>query len=104
MVNISDEHRVIKMSLTKDKWAFPKSRRFDPIKLINHTVAYEPKLSDFEKVLKSSLNRADQKGMGGSSPRFEYYSNRRKHGAFPSSNTYNTHSISTNKGHRSFQS
>jgi len=102
MFSVSDDGEVIKMSHTKDKWAFSKSHRFSPVKLINHTVAYEPRLSDFEKVLKTSPNRAAQKGMGGSSPRFEYYSNRRKHGAFPSSTTYNTHSISTNKGQQSF--
>ena len=40
--------------------------------------------------------------MGGSSPRFDYYSNRRKHGAFPSAHTYNSPTIATHKGGKSF--
>ena len=100
---IEDHGEVIKMSLTKDKWAFPKTRRFSPVKVVNHNISYEPKMSDFERVNKTSPKRNnDQLGMGGSSPRFEYYSNRRKHGAFPSSQTYNSPTISTSKGQKSF--
>ena len=40
MVEVSEQHGVIKMSLLKDKWAFPKTRRFSPLKIVNHQVSY----------------------------------------------------------------
>lgn len=40
--------------------------------------------------------------MGGASARFEYYSNRRKQGALPSSCSYNSGNLVTNKGGKAF--
>lgn len=41
--------------------------------------------------------------MGGSSARFDYYSNKRKQGTLPSSHTYNSPSLATHKGGASFK-
>ena len=56
-------------------------------------------LSDFERVLATTTNKT---GMGGSSPRFDYSSNRRKHGTLPSAHTYNSAAIATSRGSKSF--
>lgn len=78
MEKIVEENGIIKMSIVKDKFAFSKSRRFSPVKVLNHRVAYSPKTSDFERVQKESPTRPRQPGMGGASARFDYYSSRRK--------------------------
>jgi len=83
-----------RMTVQKDKFGFAKSSRFSPPKITNHVVAYEQSLSDFDRV----LLRPKRNAMGGSSPRFEYYSSRRKQGALPSAHSYNNHALSTNKG------
>ena len=100
MERIVEENGEIKMPVMKDKFAFSKSRRFDHLKIDNHQIAYTPKLSDFDKAATAPQQR--KPGMGGSSPRFDYYSNRRKQGALPSSFTYNSNSIATNRGGKSF--
>ena len=93
---------MLKIHAQKDKFAFSKSKRFDEGKLLNHMCSYEPKMSDFERVSRTSPNEPRRPGMGGSSPRFEYYSNKRKQGFTPSSFSYNTNTISTNRGYKSF--
>ncbi len=90
------------MSNEKDKFAFSKSKRFDEEKTINHLCSYEPKVSDFERVIRTSSTEPRRPGMGGSSPRFEYYSNKRKQGITPSSFSYNNNTIATNRGYKSF--
>ena len=90
------------MPLQKDKFAFSKDKRFSPPKITNHQISYTPMLSDFERVLANNLTQPSRPGMGGSSPRFDYYSNRRKHGTLPSSQTHNSAAIATNRGSKSF--
>ena len=68
------------------------------MKVLNHQIAYAPKLSDFERVRKSPQRSA----IGGNSPRFEYYSSRRKQGALPSAQSYAGHNISTSRGAKAF--
>lgn len=102
MEKIVEEDGVIKMPILKDKFAFPKSRRFSPVKVMNHRVSYTPRTSDFERVLKESPMRPRQPGMGGASARFDYYSSRRKQGALPSSASYNSAGFATKKGGKSF--
>ena len=92
----------IKMPMQKDKFAFTRTKRFSSPKIANQQISYVPKISDFERVLKTSHHSPRQPGMGGSSPRFDYYSNRRKHGALPSSQSYSSNTISTNRGAKSF--
>ena len=73
------------------------------MKVLNQNISYEPKMSDFERILKTEpRERTNRPGMGGCSPRFDYYSNRRKHGALPDPMTYNSNTIATNKGGKSF--
>ena len=86
----------------RDKFTFSKSKRFGEEKTLNHMCSYEPKVSDFERVIRTSSTEPRRPGMGGSSPRFEYYSNKRKQGVTPSSFSYNTNTISTNRGYKSF--
>ena len=90
------------MSNEKDKFAFSKSKRFEQEKTVNHMCSYEPKVSDFERVIRTSSTEPRRPGMGGSSPRFEYYSNKRKQGITPSSFSYNNNTIATNRGYKSF--
>ena len=82
---ITEVNGEIKMPLQKDKFAFPKQRRFSPPKITNHQISYTPLLSDFERVRAASISgKPTIPGMGGSSSRFDYYSSRRKHGTLPS--------------------
>ena len=90
------------MPIVKDKFAFPRTMRFSPPKIINHQISYEPKMSDFERVLQTAPKQPTRPGMGGSSPRFEYYSNRRKHGTIPSAQTHNSNTMATRNGGKSF--
>ena len=93
----------IKMAIKKDKFAFTRTKRFSPVKVLNQEVSYEPKMSDFERVLKTAPKEpANRPGLGGCSPRFDYYSSRRKHGNLPSAQTHNSNTISTNRGAKSF--
>ena len=86
MEQIMEEKGEIKMPLMKDKFAFTRTKRFSPPKIANHQICYEPKMSDFERVLRTAPKEPRSRpGMGRCSPRFEYYSNRRKHGTLPSS-------------------
>lgn len=78
MESIVETQGVIKMSILKDKFAFSKRKRFDPTVSLNHNISYEPMMSDFERVIRTSPKQNSKAGMGGSSPRFDYYSNRRK--------------------------
>ena len=73
------------MTIQKDKFAFSKGVRFGAPKVLNQQISYEPKMSDFERVIRTSPTRPMRPGMGGTSSRFDYYSSRRKHGALPSS-------------------
>ena len=103
MEKITEENGCIKMPVMKDKFAFTKTKRFSPVKVLNHEISYQPMMSDFERVLKTAPKEpSNRPGMGGCSPRFEYYSNRRKHGALPSAQTYSSNTISTNRGAKSF--
>jgi hypothetical protein len=60
-----------------------------------------PKVSDFEvsKMLKDQ-NKIRTPGFGGSSSRFDYAPKRRKQGNEPSSFSYNSCDMATNKGSR----
>lgn len=48
----------IKITRAKDNFAFSKSRRFSPVKILNQHVSYEPRMSDFDRILKESPKRA----------------------------------------------
>ncbi len=49
MDKIFEDDGMVKMPLQKDKFAFSKSVRFSPVKVLNQRVSYEPAMSDFEK-------------------------------------------------------
>ena len=51
MEKVTEREGEIKMPIVKDKFAFPRTMRFSPPKIINHQISYEPKMSDFERVL-----------------------------------------------------
>lgn len=92
------EGLVVVYGQRNQQYTFNKSTRFDTTKVLNHQVGYRPKVSDFEKTRPNVVLN----GLGGTSPRFDYYSSRRKHGDLPSSLSYSTGQQPTRKGHRSF--
>ena len=94
MEKIIEVNGELRMPIQKDKFAFSRTKRFSPVKVLNQNISYEPKMSDFERVLKTAPREPKNRpGMGGCSPRFDYYSNRRKHGALPDPMTYNSNTI-----------
>ena len=87
----------INKSTAKSNFRFSKDDRFKLVKIVNHTVAYSPKTSDFDRVKKQS---GEGTRFGGSMKRFDYYANRRKEGKSPSAADYNSCELMTKKGNR----
>ena len=64
------QNDLCKLSITKNKFAFSKARRFhqDGPRILNHAIGYDIK-GDFEKIARNTGSGAT---FGGSSLRFEY--------------------------------
>ena len=85
----------------KDNFKFSKSPRFSPIKVMNENITYDPILT--HKRHSSIAIGAPDSGMGGFQSRFRYMPTKKKNGYTPSSFTYNTHSIASNRGVQCFR-